>query len=98
MQKRNYIMFILMIILAIIEAVSGFVLWLALPHSGEGFRGGRAPLTSATEFISLERHDWLNLHDWIGIALLAVVVIHIILHHKWIAYMTRKLLRKERVG
>lgn len=89
-------MFILMIVLAVIETVSWFVLWLVIPRLGEGFHGGNISPTGTTEFMSLERHSWLNLHDWIGIALLAVVVAHIILHHKWIGYMTRKLLLPER--
>lgn len=90
MQKQNYIRFILMTVFSIIEVVSGFVLWFALPQ-GDGFRGGRGDLVGRTEFLSLERHEWLTLHDWVGIALVAVVVIHVVVHRKWIAYMTRKL-------
>ena len=96
MQKQNYVRFILMSVFSIIEVVSGFVLWFILPRGGEGFRGGRGPLVSRTEFLSLERQEWLNLHDWIGIALLAVVVVHVIVHRKWIAHMTRKLFSPKR--
>ena len=35
-------------------------------------------------FWSLSRHDWGDLHDWVAVALLVVVIIHIILHWKWI--------------
>jgi uncharacterized iron-regulated membrane protein len=91
MQKQNYVRFILMSVFSIIMVVSGFIVWFILPRGGEGFRGGREALVTRTEFLSLERHVWLNLHNWIGIALLVTVVIHVIVHRKWIAYMTRKL-------
>ena len=96
MQKQNYIRFVLMSILSIIVVVSGFVLWLILPQ-GQGFRGGRESLFTRTEFLSLDRNDWLNLHDWVGVALIVIVVVHVIVHYKWIIYMTRKLLRSEKV-
>jgi hypothetical protein len=92
MQKQNYILFILMAVLSIIVVVSGFVIWLILPQGGEGFRGGGDGLVTRTEFLSLTRHEWVNLHDWVSVALLVIVVIHIIVHRKWLAYMTRKLI------
>lgn len=96
MQKRNYAAFMLMSVFSAIEVVSGFVLWLILPRGGEGFRGGRGLVTPQAEFLSLERSQWLNLHDWVGIALIVVVVVHLVLHRKWIVCMTKKLLRLPR--
>ena len=95
MQKRNYIMFVLMAVFSVIITVSGFVLRLALP-SGNGYRGGRELLVENTEFLGLEKHDWTNLHFVISVALLVTVVMHIVLHRRWIAYMTRKLLRSRK--
>ena len=95
MQKQNYIRFIFLLVLSAIEIFSGFVLWLALPRGGEGFRGGRGILASPAEFLLLERQQWLSLHDWIGVALIVVVVAHLIVHRRWIVYMTRKLLRSS---
>ena len=96
MQKQNYVRFILMTVFSVIVTVSGFVLWLVLPQGGVRFRGGREVLISRTAFLSLERHSWLDLHDWVGIALLVVVVVHIIVHRKWIAYMTRRLINSRK--
>ena len=96
MQKQNYVRFILMSVFSIIIVASGFVTWLILPRGGEGFRGGREALVSRTEFLSLERHNWLDLHNWIGIALLVTVVIHVIVHRKWIVYMTRRLVSSRK--
>jgi len=80
-----------MSVLAALEVAFGFILWLILP-SGGGYMGGRGLLTEAT-FLSWPRHSWLGFHNWLGVALLAVVLVHIIVHRKWIVSMTKKLRR-----
>ena len=90
---RNYLLAIIMVLLAAFEAVSGFVLWLVLPRGGGGYMGGRGGLATEATFL-WERHTWLDLHNWVAVALLVMVVIHVILHWKWIVYMTRRLGRQ----
>jgi hypothetical protein len=85
---RNYILFIFMLLLALMQAASGFILWLAVPGS-EGYRGGRGAVLGGQGTFLWERHTWINLHDWLAVALLVMVVIHLILHWKWIVYMTK---------
>ncbi len=91
---RNYLVFSLMFLLALLEVVSGFVLWLVLPRGDGGYMGGRGGLATEATFL-WERHTWLDLHNWVGVALLVVVVIHVIVHWKWIVRMTRSLGRQE---
>jgi hypothetical protein len=47
---RNYIIGIIMFLLAAFETVSGFVLWLILPTEGKGYMGGRGggPIVAGT--------------------------------------------------
>lgn len=81
----------LMIALALlVEVVSGFVLWLVLPHSG--YQGGRN-LASAQSFI-LSRSDWLAVHDWFAVIMVAGIVLHLALHWQWIVCMVRNLWRE----
>jgi len=75
-----------MFLLGLFEGVSGFVLWLILPQAG-GYRGGRGAATQAAFLWS--RDTWIDLHDWIAVALLVVVVLHIILHWNWIVRMIK---------
>ena len=82
---RNYILFIILFLLGLFQAVSGFIMWFALPHGGGG-RGGGASLTT---FWSLSRDTWIDIHDWVAIALVVIIIIHLVLHCKWIAYMTK---------
>jgi len=86
---RNYIVFFIMVLLALFEVVSGFVLWLVLPRGGGGYMGGRGVAAQAT--FLWERHTWIDLHNWVAVALVVMVVIHVILHWKWIVYMTKTL-------
>jgi len=48
--------------------------------------GGRGLITEATFLWS--RDTWIVLHDWVAVALLVVVVLHLVLHWKWIVYTT----------
>ena len=84
---QNYILFVILLLFGLLEAVSGFVLWLALPCGSGGRRG--TGVEDAAAFWGLPRDTWLNLHNWIGLALIVTVVIHLVLHWRWIVYMTK---------
>jgi hypothetical protein len=73
-----------LVLTGLVEAVSGFVLWFALP-SGGGRRG--LDLT----YLGLTRHTWIDIHDWVAIALTCIVIIHFIIHWKWVACMIRQI-------
>jgi len=89
---RNYVLVVALFLLGIVEIVSGFVLWRVL-HVGQGYMGGRG-LDSETAFL-WSRGTWIDLHTVVGVMLVVVVVIHLILHRKWILRMTKRLATKE---
>jgi hypothetical protein len=84
MKKGTYLFSLVggLLVLGLVEAVSGFILWFALPSGG-----GRRGLESL--YWGLSRHSWIAIHDWVAIALTAVVVIHLLLHWKWVVKMGR---------
>lgn len=85
---RNYVVGLIMFLLALFEVVSGFVLWLVLPRGG-GYMGGRGGgLTTEATFL-WPRDTWIDLHNWVGVALLVIVALHLILHWRWIVHMTK---------
>ncbi len=94
MRKSNFrwSLAIVMSLLGLTEAVSGFVLWLGFPAGGGG--GGRGwgggGLGNLT-FWELSRHTWTDIHDWVAVALIIIVAIHIILHWKWIVRMAKSI-------
>ncbi len=88
-----WILAIAMGILGLAEAVSGFILWLGFPEGGGGagrLYGGISNLTCW----GLTKHTWIDIHDWVAIVLIAIVVLHIILHWKWIIRVGRNLFRE----
>lgn len=80
----------------LLEVLSGFVLWLALERA-DGFRGGRGATQAPghDEFLALTRSEWIDVHDWAGVALLVIIGLHLVLHWRWIVNMTRRALLGE---
>ncbi len=68
------------------EFVSGIVLWFVLP-SGQGWRS-----SGTVTAVSLDRHTWIDLHNWAALMLTAVVIVHLVMHWKWVARKTKSYL------
>ena len=83
--KTFFALAVSMALLGLAQATSGFVLWLGFPSGG----GGGGELT----IWEISKHTWIDIHDWVAVALVALVIIHVILHWKWIFRMTKSLLK-----
>ena len=70
-----------------LASLSGLVAWLVLPSGG--YRGGRNPFFNAT-FLGLVRSEWNDVHLWAGLAMMAIVIIHLALHWQWIVCTARR--------
>ena len=83
-------------LLFVLEVFSGFVLWLAV-GGGDGLRGGRgaAEGPGQEEFLTITRSDWIDIHDWAGVALLVIIGLHLVLHWRWIAQVTKRVFAPE---
>lgn len=83
-------------LLFLLEAFSGFVLWLAV-SGGDGFRSGRrgAERPGQDEFLAVTRGDWIDIHDWAGVALLVIIGLHVVLHWRWIVQVTKRVFAAE---
>ena len=93
-KTQNYILFVILLLLGLFQAMSGFILWFGLARGGgqgRGWGGG-----TATTFWSLTRSTWIDIHDWVAVALVVIIIIHIILHWKWIAYMTKSYFKENK--
>jgi len=85
--RVNFLVDALIGLAMVVEAISGFVLWLVL--SSGGYRGGRGSLYPQTFILS--RGDWLAVHDWFAVVMVVGILIHVALHWKWIVCMVRGL-------
>ena len=84
--KRNvllYIVDVLLFVFSIIVVISGVIKF-----------PGLLPLLNIDPF-SLPQAEITFLHDWIGIVLTVLTMVHIILNWKWIQAMSKKLLNRR---
>jgi hypothetical protein len=72
---------------AVVAVLSG-IYFLFYPSGG--YQGGRNALYGVT--VLFERHTWSDLHTWGGVLMIAAVVVHLIIHWKWIKSMTRRVI------
>jgi cytochrome b subunit of formate dehydrogenase len=84
---RNYLTFAAMALLGLIQLVSGFVLWQVLPGGYRGGGGGGTFLWS--------RETWIDIHAWSALVLIAIVILHIILHWGWIVRLTKSYFKRN---
>ncbi|MFC1901164.1 DUF4405 domain-containing protein [Chloroflexota bacterium] len=90
---KYWILATIMCVLGLVEAVTGFVLWLGFPAGGSGagkLYGGIGKLT----YWGITKHTWIDIHDWVAIALVTIVVLHIVFHWKWLVRVGRNLIRE----
>lgn len=85
--KTNYVINALMVISFIITAVTGLIMFFFLP-SGVS-RGGYQ------ESLGITKHIWITVHNWSGIILIILVIIHLVLHLGWIVSMTKNIFSKK---
>jgi hypothetical protein len=75
-------------------AFTGFIMRFILPPGsaghGQGFRGGR-PATEAKYLLSMDRHQWGDIHFYLAVIFAVLMLIHIILHWTWIKGYVRSL-------
>ena len=89
--RRYFAVVVVSFVALVLEAFSGFVLWLILPR-GPGGSGWGWGGDGGTSFV-FDRQTWLDIHDWTGVALLCFIALHVALHWKWIVRMLKLLFK-----
>lgn len=59
-----------------------------------GYQGGRNP-GLGTALLGLSRGTWSDLHTLASVVMIAGIVVHVALHWKWIACVTKKMLPRR---
>lgn len=78
-------MFLLMIGIAFIGMLLGFVI-----PKGEGFSH------KAKSFWGIGRHDWGDIHLWLALAFVVLLIVHLWLHWGWIVATTKQVFRSRK--
>ncbi len=71
--------------------VSGLVLYLYWPTGSRGFAGGRNP-SFVSDVLGLSHENWVLIHDWSSLFFAILVVIHLILHYRFLCSMKKHIL------
>jgi hypothetical protein len=64
-----------------VTTITGLMLWLIIP-SGRG--------SGWLIFFGLTRHQWVDIHNWAGLAMLIGIILHLILHLPWITCVIKR--------
>jgi len=68
---------------------TGFIIKYVLPPGsggghGYGYRGGRGPAEGIRELWSMTRHEWGDIHFYMSVIFVVLMLIHLALHWTWI--------------
>ncbi len=85
--KYNWLMDAGLFLSALAASLSG-IYFLFAPSGG--FQGGRNPAYGLTFLFA--RRTWDDIHTWSSVLMIAVALLHIALHWKWIRNMSRRFL------
>jgi hypothetical protein len=97
-RTKNYINYLLEVFLfasILCIVASGYILWFVLPrgagkHSILCLKFGYGSFGNAWTVFGWPRYAWIEIHSWIGVALAVIILVHIILHWKWILETTKR--------
>ena len=92
----NYVIDAMFGLLMLFQGCTGFVLWLILPGGGYRYRGGSG-LDDVNSTFLFVRQTWLDIHEWVAVALLVIFALHIAIHWQWIVSMTKPYFRQGKV-
>ena len=85
---ERYIAFITLSILFIFEILSGLIIWFILPIGVEDYHymiNGIGRI-----FWGLQRNIWVDIHAWLAVIIISIIIIHLIMHWKWILGMIKE--------
>lgn len=85
--KVNYVVDFLAFISFIITAFSGLAIKFFMPS---GVRQGRFQ-----EFLGIQKGTWSEAHDFFGILMILLVLVHFVLHWDWVVCMTKNMLKSD---
>jgi hypothetical protein len=86
--RLNYLLDAMIGLAFVVSSATGMAF--LLMGSG-GYQGGRNP-DFGTALLGLSRQTWSDLHTWASLVMIAGVVVHFLLHWKWIVCITKQMM------
>lgn len=85
----NYLVDVLLVLCFIVVSITGLVLYFVFVSGvpGEG---------RTVEFLGISKVDWQPWHNYFGLAVVILVLLHLTLHFKWLILMTKNFSKKKK--
>jgi hypothetical protein len=87
-QRKKWLLDAIIFLSGLVAALSG-IYFLFIPSGG--YQGGRNPMYGVT--ILFSRHIWEDLHIWSGVLMIAVAVLHLAIHWRWVKVMSKRIVK-----
>jgi len=89
--KELYITAVVLFFLFAFEVLSGCVVWLIMPRGSYDYQA--MVLGTGRTFWGLQRNVWVDLHGWVAVAIVAIIVIHLIMNWSWVVATAKNMAR-----
>jgi hypothetical protein len=86
---EQYVSSVSLFILFVVDCFSGFVLWLVLPRGSLDYYNMLSG--AGRTFWGLQRNVWLDIHVWLAVLIVGILVVHLVLNWKWVVGVSKKI-------
>jgi hypothetical protein len=92
---ERYIVVVVLFLMSLFETFSGWILWIIMPRGvGDQLL---AKYDFGRVFWGLQRNEWVDLHAWVAVLLVMIIVVLIVMHWQWIVNMTMGKLKSNNI-
>jgi len=89
-ERLNYWVDVLLVLCLIVVSVTGLVLYF-------GFVSAEPGVGRSTLFLGTSKAVWIPWHNYFGLAMIVLMLLHLVLHFGWLTAMTKSLFRKDEI-
>ncbi|WP_292467727.1 DUF4405 domain-containing protein [Methanolobus sp.] len=86
--KVSYSVDVILTILFLVVAVTGFVMFLVIPSG--------VPKGQYQEYLGITKATWTLIHNRSAIIMTLFMGLHLVLHRKWMCYAKRNIFKKRK--
>ena len=95
----NFILDLMSFLNLLMLIFTGYVMRYILPPGSGGLgriaHGGSGQGIHIKELWSMTRHEWGSIHFYLAVIFVVLMIIHIILHWKWITYYVKSVVSRK---
>ena len=85
--KLNYWIDVLLVVCLVVVSITGLVLLFS-------FVSGEPGVGRGIVFLGTQKHDWIEWHNFFGLAMIILMFVHLGLHFNWLGVKTKNLFAK----